>query len=32
MNIIKVRPHPQDTPTLDVIDGRGVVACFVGVA
>ena len=32
MNIIKTRPHPQDTPTLDVFDGRGFVACLVGVA
>ena len=32
MNIIKIRPHPQDTPTLDVFGGRGFVACLVGVA
>ena len=32
MNIIKIRPHPQDTPTLDVFDGRGFVTCLVGVA
>ena len=32
MNIIKIRPHPQDTPTLDVFDGRGFVACLMGVA
>ena len=32
MNIIKIRPHPQDTPTLHVFDGRGFVACLVGVA
>ena len=32
MHIIKIRPHPQDMPTLDVLDGRGFVACLVGVA
>ena len=32
MIIIKNRPHPQGTPTLDVFDGRGFVACLVGVA
>ena len=32
MNIIKIRPHPQDVPTLDVFDGRGFVAYLVGVA
>ena len=32
MNIIKIRPHPQDTPTLDVFDGCDFVACLVGVA
>ena len=31
-NNIKRRPHPQGTPTLDVFDGRGFVACLVGVA
>ena len=31
MHIIKIRPHPQDTPTLDVFDGQGFVACLVGV-
>ena len=32
MNIIKIRPHPHDMPTLDVFDGHGFVACLVGVA
>ena len=32
MNIIIIRPRPQDMPTLDVFDGCGFVACLVGVA
>ena len=32
MNIIKIWPHQQDTPTLGVFDGRSCVACLVGVA
>ena len=32
MNIIKIRPQAQGTPTLDVFDGRGFVVRLVGVA
>ena len=30
MNINKIRPHPQDTPMLDMFEGRGFVGMFSG--
>ena len=30
MNIIKMRPHPQGTPMLDMFDGCGFVGMFGG--